>query len=322
MPTRVLACPASLKGVLGPIEAAAALAEGLRRVGDVEVEELPLADGGEGTLDVVFRALGGEWRRACVPDPLGRPVDARYLLLRDGRVVVESAEAIGLTLVAPEERDPLRASSRGLGELVAAALELDPPELVVGLGGVATVDGGAGMREVVAAFSRPAVAACDVRSALLGPRGAARAFGPQKGAGPQEVEELERRLAGMAELAPYAELPGAGAAGGLGGAFAALGARLVPGAELVLDLVRFRERLRGATLAITGEGTIDATSTEGKAPGDVARICRDEGVRCAVFGGVVSGEVERAELYELSGDPRRAREDLVELGARLGSSLA
>ncbi|HEX6699944.1 MAG TPA: glycerate kinase [Gaiellaceae bacterium] len=321
MPARVLACPASLKGVLGPIEAAAALASGLRRVEGVVVDELPLADGGDGTLEAVFRAIGGEWRTARVPDPLGRPVDARYLVLRDGRVVVESAEAIGLTLVAPEEREPLRASSRGLGELVAAALELDPRELVVGLGGVATVDGGAGMREVVAAFARPIVAACDVRSPLLGPRGAARAFGPQKGAGPREVDELEQRLGGMEELAPYAELPGAGAAGGLGAAFAALGARLVPGAELVLDLVRFQERLGGASLAITGEGTIDASSTEGKAPGEVLRVCREESVRCAVFGGVVSSDVEGAELYELSGDPDRAADDLVELGERLGSSL-
>src|SRR5204863_8921025 len=108
-PARVLACPASLKGVLGPVAAAAALAEGLRRVEGVEVDEVPLADGGEGTLDVVFGALGGEWRTARVSDPLGRPVDARYLVLEDGRALVESAEAIGLTLVGPDARDPLLA---------------------------------------------------------------------------------------------------------------------------------------------------------------------------------------------------------------------
>src|SRR5439155_18964370 len=148
----------------------------------------------------------------------------------------------------------------------------------------------------------------------LGRRGAARAFGPQTGASPEAVEELERRLEGMAELAPFANLPGAGAAGGLGAAFAALGAVLVPGAELVLDLVGFRERVRSASLAVTGEGTIDRTSSEGKAPGEVVRVCLAEGVRCAVFGGVVAGSIDGAELYELSGDPaarsggsRRAR---------------
>jgi glycerate kinase len=318
---RVLACPASLKGVLGPVEAAAAVAEGLRRVDGVEVDEVPLADGGDGTLDAISRSLGGEWRTARVSDPLGRRVDARYLLLPDGRAVVESAQAIGLTLVAPEERDPLRASSRGLGELVLAAIEGGARELLVCLGGVATVDGGAGLREVVGSFPVPVRAACDVRNPLLGPRGAARAFGPQKGAGPAAVDELERRLAAMRELAPVADVPGAGAAGGLGAAFAALGAELVPGAELVLGLVGFRTRVRGAALAIAGEGTVDRTSSEGKAPGEVARVCREEGVRCAVFGGVVREPIAGAEMHALSGDPSRARDDLVALGAALASSL-
>ena len=318
---RVLACPASLKGVLGPVEAAAALAEGLRRRDGIDAEELPLADGGEGTLEVVFRSLGGEWRTARVADPLGRPLEARYLVLGDGRAVLESAQAIGLPLLAPEERDPLRASSRGLGELVLAALEDRPRELVVCLGGVATVDGGAGLRSVVRELPVPVRVACDVRNPLLGPCGAARAFGPQKGSSPEAVEELERRLAGMAELAPFAEVPGAGAAGGLGAAFAALGGVLVSGAELVLDLVGFRKRVRGAGLAITGEGTIDRTSSDGKAPGEVARICREEGVRCAVFGGVVAGSIDGAELYELSGEPARAREDLLELGERLAATF-
>ena len=318
---RVLACPASLKGVLGPIEAAAALAVGLRRVDGIKVEELPLEDGGEGTLEVIFRSLGGEWRAARVSDPLGRPVEARYLELADGRAVVESAQAIGLPLLAPGEREPLRASSRGLGELVLAALEERPRELLVCLGGVATVDGGAGLLEVMPELRVPVRVACDVRNPLLGTRGAARAFGPQKGASPEAVEELERRLEGMAELAPFANLPGAGAAGGLGAAFAALGAVLVPGAELVLDLVGFRERVRSASLAVTGEGTIDRTSSEGKAPGEVVRVCLAEGVRCAVFGGVVAGSIDGAELYELSGDPARAREDLVALGERLAATV-
>ena len=318
---RVLACPASLKGVLSPIEAADALAEGLRRVEGIEVEQVPVEDGGEGTLEVIARARGGEWRTARVSDPLGRPVDARWLLLPDGRAVVESAQAIGLTLLAPEERDPLRASSRGLGELVLAALETDPRGLLVCLGGVATVDGGAGLREVLSELPTSVRVACDVLTPLLGPRGAAAAFGPQKGAGPEAVEALEARLATMTELEPFAELPGAGAAGGLGAAFAALGAELVPGAGLVLELVWFRKRLPGAALAITGEGTIDRSSSEGKAPGEVARACREEGVRCAAFGGIVSWALDGAEVYELSGEPAAARYDLVELGQRLAASL-
>src|SRR3989449_7324575 len=221
IPMRVLACPASLKGVLSPIEAADALAEGLRRVEGIEVEQVPVEDGGEGTLEVIARARGGEWRTARVSDPVGRPVDVRWLVLPDGRAVVESAQAIGLTLLAPEERDPLRASSRGLGELLLAAIETDRPELVVCLGGSATVDGGAGVREGLSELPTAVRVACDVRTPLLGPRGAAAAFGPQKGAGPEAVEELEGRLAAMTELGPFAELPGAGAAGGLGGGGAA-----------------------------------------------------------------------------------------------------
>jgi glycerate kinase len=214
----------------------------------VRCEPLPVADGGEGTAEALADTLGGEWRRADVADPLGRPVSARWLLLPDGRAVVESAEAIGLGRLAPEERDPLRASSRGLGELVLAAAGAGARSLVVALGGSATVDGGAGMREVLTEPPLPTQAACDVSSPLHGERGAARAFGPQKGASPSDVEELERRLVALEELAPYADLPGAGAAGGLGAAFAALGAeRAVFGGRVL-------EPLPGAeTHALSGD---------------------------------------------------------------------
>jgi glycerate 2-kinase len=320
VPARALASPASLKNVLGATAAAVAVQEGLARAG-VEAEAVPVADGGEGTAEVLASALGGEWRDAVVPDPLGRPVTARWLLLPDGTAVVESAEAIGLGLVGDDEPDVLRASSRGLGELVLVALEAGPRALLVGLGGSATVDGGHGMREVLDGLPVPTRAACDVRNPLLGERGAARVFGPQKGATPEQVEELERRLAAAEELRAVAGLPGAGAAGGLGAAFAALGAELVPGAELVLDAIGFRRRLAGAALVVTGEGTIDRTTVEGKAPGAVLAACREEGVRCALFGGVVEEAPRGAEVYPLSGDPSRAREDLVQLGERLGGSL-
>ncbi|HET9323651.1 MAG TPA: glycerate kinase [Gaiellaceae bacterium] len=304
-----LACPASLKGVLSAEEAAAALAEGLGGAA-----ELPVADGGEGTLDVLGASLGGEWRTAEVSDPLGRPVVARWLLLDDGTALVESAEAIGLGLVAADEQDPLRASSRGLGELLADVQDADPAEIVVFLGGTATVDGGAGLMEVLGGFRVPVRAACDVRAPLVD---AARVFAAQKGATPDQAEELERRLLARRSLAPFRQLPGAGAAGGLGGALAALGAEVVEGAALVLDRIGFHERLEGAELVVTGEGTVDSTTWTGKAPGEVARACRDAVVRCAVFGGRVADRPDGVELYELSGDPTRARADLVELGERL-----
>jgi glycerate kinase len=317
---RAIACPSSLKGVLSAGEAAAALAAGFARAG-VEAEELSVADGGEGTAEVLRSALGGEWRRVRVPDPLGRPVDARWLVLPNGTAVVESAEPIGLPRLAPAELDPLGASSRGLGELIVAAMEERPLALLVCLGGVATVDGGAGMREVLSRLRVPTRVACDVRNPLLGKRGAARAFAPQKGATPEQVEELNRRLAEIEELAPYADLAGAGAAGGLGAALAALGAKLVPGGQLVLEQIRFRERVRGAALAVTGEGAVDRSSGEGKAPGEVVTVCYTEGIRCVVFGGRVLEPLETAEMYELSGRPERARADLLALGERLGRQL-
>jgi glycerate 2-kinase len=287
----------------------------------VDVEELPVADGGEGTAEVLSSAFGGEWREAVVADPLGRRINARFLRISDGRAVIDSAEAIGLDLLAPRELDPIHASSRGLGELLAAAVADGARELLVGLGGSATVDGGRGLREVLSALPVPTVVACDVTNPLLGERGAARAFGPQKGATPAQVEELERRLAAMEELRPAAQIPGAGAAGGLGAALAALGAELVPGAGLVLDALRFRERIRGASLVVTGEGVVDRTTTAGKAPGAVFHMCQEEGVRCVLFGGRVEEALAGSEVRSLSGDPRRTRDDLVALGEALGGAL-
>jgi glycerate 2-kinase len=313
---KVVCAPASLKGVLSAAEAAAALAEGVRDAGG-QADELPIADGGEGTATALNSALGGDWHEADVEDPLGRPIRARWLLLPDRTAVVESSAAAGLPLLAPDERDPLRASTRGLGLLLRAVLRERPASLLVTLGGVATVDGGAGMRSVVDALPVPARVACDVRNPLLGARGAARAYGPQKGASPGAVEELERRLAADEALRPYADLPGAGAAGGLGAAFASLGAELVPGAPLVLETIRFRERLRGADLVVTGEGSVDATTAEGKAPAEAARVAAEEGVRCVVFGGTVVEPLPGVECVALSGDPTRARDDLIGLGRRL-----
>jgi glycerate kinase len=315
-----LAAPAGLKGVLLPTEVATLLGTGLRRVDGVEVDEAPVADGGEATALVLHSALGGEWQTTVVSDPLGRPVAARWLLLADGTAVVESAAATGLPLLAPAERDPLIASTHGLGELLLATLAAQPTSLLVCLGGTATVDGGVAMRSLAGERLRgiPIRVACDVRNPLLGERGAARAFGPQKGADAAAVEELERRLASLEELAPYRDAPGAGAGGGLGAAFASLGGELVSGADLVLDLIRFDERARAADLVVTGEGTVDATTFEGKAPGTVSERCVRLGVRCELFGGLVA---DGFHAHALSGRRENAGEDLVRLGEELARSL-
>jgi len=299
---RALACPASLKGVLSARDAAAALAEGLRSW--AAVDELPVADGGEGTLDVLHAVLGGEWRDAEVPDAFGRSRRARWLELASGVTVVEAAEAIPLD----EKRlDPFAASSRGLAEVIRAVGR--PRELLVCLGGTANVDGGAGLLAMLGELPAPTRVACDVDVPLVD---AARLFSPQKGASSADAAELEARLISMPELAPYADVPGAGAAGGLGAALASLGAELLPGAPLVLDLVGFDPT--GYDLVVTGEGTVDRTTVRGKAPGEVARRCAPLGVRCVVFGGRISEALPELETIPLSGDPTRAAQDLVALG--------
>jgi glycerate kinase len=319
---RALASPASCKGSLSAVEAALALSAGMR-AGGLDAEEVPVADGGEGTAEVFAASVGGEWRTAPASDPLGRMLAARFLVLEDGTAVVEAAEAVGLALLAEGDRDPMRASSRGLGQLLLSVAAAAGGPILVGLGDSATVDGGAGLREIVgdALAERELWALCDVRNPLLGERGAARAFGPQKGASPEQVEALEARLGAMTELRPYAALPGAGAAGGLGAAIASLGGELISGSELVLERIGFRRLATGADLVVTGEGTIDRSSREGKAVGEVVRICREEGVRCAVFGGRVEEALPGVEMHALSGDRQRTADDLVELGTRLADAL-
>jgi glycerate kinase len=300
---RALACPASLKGVLSAGDAAAALAAGFARVPGTEWEQLPVADGGEGTAAV----LGARVARSCrVHDAFGRPREAPIHALPDGTLVVESAEAVPLD---PERRDVLAASSRGLGELIAEVGEC--PRLVVCLGGTATMDAGAGLLEVLDDLPAPTTALYDVRVGLLD---APRLFGPQKGALAEDVATLEQLFAATEHLRSYAKLAGAGAAGGLGAALASLGAELVPGAEFVLEALGFRERAAGADLVVTGEGTVDRTTFRGKAPGEVARVCGELGVRCVLFGGRVEDGIEARAL---SGDPARAREDLEVLGRDL-----
>ena len=277
-----------------------------------EVDQLPVADGGEGTLDVLHAALGGDWHEVEVSDAFGRQRVARWLLAADGAALVEAAQAIPLD---PRRLDPFAASSRGLGELIQAVGQ--PRELQVFLGGTANVDGGAGLLEVLDELPAPTRVAYDVGVPLLD---AARVFAAQKGATPEDARKLEERLLGLAELKPYADLPGAGAAGGLGAGLASLGGDLLPGAPLVLDLVGFDPS--GYDVVVTGEGTVDRTTTLGKAPGEVARRCALAGVRCVVFAGRIGDAPPELEVLPLSGNPARAKNDLVELGRFLGEAKA
>jgi len=283
----VLVAPDSFKGTLTASEVAAALARGIRS-GGREAVELPVADGGEGTMDALVAAGGGELREAEVSDPLGRPVSACFALLDDGRTaVVETAQASGLWRVHEGERDAWAASTRGTGELIVAAAEAGATRVLVAIGGSATTDGGAG---AVAALNAAGAAAdltliCDVRTAW---EDAPRVFGPQKGADPAMVARLERRLEKLALDAPRDPrgVPMTGCAGGLsGGLWAHRGARLVPGAAFVLDALGFDAAMRRARFVVTGEGRLDEQTVAGKAVGEVATRCRQAGVTChAVVG--------------------------------------
>jgi glycerate kinase len=265
----------------------------------IRTDVMPIADGGEGTVD----ALCSVFEEVEVVDAFGRPRVARTGVLDDGTRVIEAAEAIPLD---PERLDVMAASSRGLG--LWLRLYRDCP-LTLTVGGTATMDAGAGLLEVLDRLPEGTRVLCDVTTRLYD---APRLFGPQKGASPEQVAELEARFRAMTALAPYADSPGSGAAGGLGAALASLGAELVRGAEAVLDLLGFDPL--SYDLVVTGEGTVDGTTWEGKAPAVVARRCAEAGVRCVVFG----GRVLEGDAVALSGDPLRAEQDLVELGERLG----
>jgi len=300
----VLVAPDDFKGTFSAPEVAVALACGVRN-GGLDAEGLPVADGGGGTMDVLVRALGGDLRTATVADPLGRPIEARYALLGDGRAaVVEMAQASGLALLAGDERDAWAATSHGAGELIAAAADAGARRVLVAVGGSSTTDGGEG---ALAALEEAEVdprleleVLCDVRTPW---EDAPRVFGPQKGADPATVARLERRLDELADTAPRDPrgVPMAGAAGALaGGLWAFRGARLVPGAAYVLDAVGFDARMRAARFVVTGEGRLDRQTLAGKVVGEVAVRCRQAGVGChAVVGRNELGAFE-ARLIDLA----------------------
>lgn len=292
---RALIAPDSFKGTFDATTVADALARGLERVG-WEADRCPVADGGEGTMGLLSRALGGRLVAARASDPLGRPVDCELAIVGD-MAIVEMAQASGLALVAEHERDAWAASTSGTGELIVAAVAEGAREILVAVGGSATTDGGRGAIDAIAAggglgASRLAVL-CDVECAF---EDAARVFGPQKGADAALVARLGERLAKLAAELPRDPrgVPASGAAGGLsGGLWAAFDAELRPGAATVLDALRVDERLRAAQVVVAGEGRLDEQSFGGKIVGELARRARAAGVALHVVAG--TSELARAD---------------------------
>jgi glycerate kinase len=368
---RIVVAPDSFKGSLSAAAAAEAVAEGIRRAKApakhgrgstrIDVDLCPMADGGEGTLDVLLAAHRGQRRRVPCHGPLGHPLVAPVGLIEHGSTaVIELATAAGLALVPAADRDPLHATTFGVGELIAAALDAEVDCIIVGLGGSATVDGGCGLAQALGlrlldetgrqlstsggVYPRRMAAppdeagnvspfpparlgevraidpadllerigdthitfAADVLNPLLGPNGAAHVFGPQKGADEHAVQMLENALtnwAGVLERASGVKVrdePGTGAAGGAAAPLVALvGASIVPGADLILEAVRLRDRLAGADLVITGEGRLDGQSLMGKVTGSVARLARGLGIPCiAVAGALGPGHEQAAALFD------------------------
>lgn len=337
----IVIAPDSFKGCLSAIEVAKALARGVQRVfPEARIALIPMADGGEGTVDAVLAAVGGKKVSVRVTDPLGRPRLADYGLLDGGQTaILEMAAASGLPLLTDTERNPLLASTHGTGELIKDALAKGVKKILIGIGGSATNDGGAGMAEALGVrfldakghSLRPGGAdlerlarmdpsgldprlqdvaievACDVQNPLCGPQGASAVYGPQKGATPEMVERLDRALLNyglqLSELAgqDIINLPGAGAAGGLGGGLVGfLGARLRSGTEIILEAARASETIPQADLVLTGEGKTDFQTAYGKVPVGVARLAKDAGVPVVVLSGAVEGDPDMLKDYGIT----------------------
>ncbi|MCX7598938.1 MAG: glycerate kinase [Armatimonadetes bacterium] len=339
---KVIVAPDSFKGCLLSAEVAAAIGEGVRRaVPKAEVIEVPMADGGEGTVQALVAATGGQLITRTVEDPLGEPVEAAFGLLGDGETaVIEMAAASGLPLVSPERRDPTATSTFGTGQLIRAALDLGVREIIIGIGGSATNDGGCGMAQAlgvrfydksgnliervtggrlqdighinldewdVRLADVTIRVACDVDNPLYGPKGAAYVYALQKGATPEQVELLDRGLRHLAEVIErdldtgVAELPGAGAAGGLGGGLVAFcGGRLEPGVEIVIDAAGLRQKMTGAALCITGEGRLDVQTAHGKTVAGVARVAAEAGAAAVAVAGSIDLDIDAARHIGLT----------------------
>jgi glycerate kinase len=329
---KVIVAPDKFKGSLTAPEAARAIARGvLKAEPSAEIDLVPMADGGEGTVEALVEATGGIYAETIVTGPLGHPVEARFGILGDQRTaVIEMAAASGLVLVRQADRDPLRASTFGTGELILAAIRAGADRLIVGIGGSATNDGGAGMAQALGyrmvdadgeellpgggplfaldRIIRPEISrisgveiavACDVANPLCGPTGASAVYGPQKGASPEVVAHLDSNLARLARVIErdlgfdVADRPGSGAAGGLGaGMIAFAEGNLEPGASLVIQAVGLLDRLQKAELCITAEGSVDASSAFGKTAVGVARLAHSLGCPTLVLAGSIGPGAE------------------------------
>ena len=338
---KIVVAPDSFKGSVSALEAANAMERGLRRVfPDAVIEKIPMADGGEGTMQSLVDATGGSIHTQRVLAPLENEVDAEFGILSDAETaVIEMASASGLTRVAPDARNPLRTTTYGTGQLIRAALDAGCRRLIIGIGGSATNDGGAGMAEALgiglldangkqiprgggslhrlAAITleglHPAIAetetvvACDVNNPLTGPEGASHVYGPQKGATPEMIEALDAHLTHFNSVLTrtfgksFNDIPGAGAAGGLGaGLMAFLNAELRLGVDIMIDAVNLQERLKGAAVVFTGEGQLDFQTAFGKTPAGVAKVAKAQNIPViAIAGGIAEGA---EAVYEIGID--------------------
>ncbi|HEY3661997.1 MAG TPA: glycerate kinase [Chthoniobacterales bacterium] len=357
---RILIAPDKFKGSLGAEEVGRRIAAGLKSGWPAaELEIVALADGGEGTTEAICRAAGGQWMECPAHDALGREIAARYAWLpQSGLAVCEMSAAAGLAQLAPNERDPLRASTFGVGEILLAAGAHQPREIIIGLGGSATNDGGFGLaralgfrffahdgRELDGPVSElrdllriespndlslpPITAACDVNNPLLGPQGATRTFGPQKGATPDQLELLELSLVRLAQVVArtfhfdHRDTAGAGAAGGLGfGLLTFCTARIRSGFEVVAEATDLRARIERADLVITGEGKLDRQTLTGKGPAGVAQLARSLGKPVFAIVGQAAEDAEVRQLFDRVTTLRGTRPDhgdtaeMLELRAR------
>ena len=331
---KIVIAPDSFKGSLTALQAAEAIERGMRKVfPDATIKKTPMADGGEGTVQSLVDATGGQLFVERVADPLGNEIEAEYGILGDGTTaVIEMAAASGLTLVPSNRRNPLITSTYGTGQLIKAALDRGCRKLIIGIGGSATNDGGAGMVEVLGAkllmsdgqpispggrglgaldainlsdldsrlAATTTVVACDVDNPLTGMNGASRVYGPQKGATPEMVETLDANLAHFASIVQrdmgkvVGEIPGAGAAGGLGaGLIAFLDAELKSGVDIVIDAVQLEKQLEGASFVVTGEGEINFQTVFGKTPVGVAKLAKKRGIPVIAIAGSIDNGADK-----------------------------
>ncbi len=347
---KILIAPDKFKGALNAREAAENVAKGvLDALPDAKIEIVPMADGGEGTAEVICNARGGSWVQCKAHDPLGREIDVRYAWIGDEKLaVMEMSEASGMRRLSESERDPLRTTTFGVGEMILDAVSRGASEIIIGLGGSATNDGGSGMARAlgfrffadmkeltgpvselakltrietpIAAGVSPAnsrtqptrlppqlkkIAAVDVKNPLLGTNGATRVFGPQKGATKNDIDILEKALTRLADVVAkefgfdYRNEPGAGAAGGLGfGLMSFCGAKIRPGFDVVAIAVGLEAKIEDANIVITGEGTLDRQTLEGKTPAGVAQLARKLGKRVFAIVGRATNDPEVCELFD------------------------